>query len=118
MITTIRSLICPSASIRSPTAPVTRLYLMSSRPTWRRPRVALTVNRPFTIGTHGSVQGVVTGRNPSARVPRRRPGIAGSARQAIQVIFTRQRVERWGFDPELLYLARKYKLKTVEVPVE
>jgi len=45
-------------------------------------------------------------------------GFKAFTRQAIQVIFTRQRVERWGFDPELLYLARKYKLKTVEVPVE
>jgi dolichyl-phosphate beta-glucosyltransferase len=45
-------------------------------------------------------------------------GFKAFTRRAIQVVFTRQRVERWGFDPELLYLARKYKLKTVEVPVE
>src|SRR5664279_3599884 len=45
-------------------------------------------------------------------------GFKAFTRQAIQVVFTRQRVERWGFDPELLFLARKYKLKTVEVPVE
>jgi len=45
-------------------------------------------------------------------------GFKAFTRQAIQVVFTRQRVERWGFDPELLYLARKYKLRTVEVPVE
>ena len=45
-------------------------------------------------------------------------GFKAFTRDAIQIIFTRQRVERWGFDPELLYLARKYKLQTVEVPVE
>jgi hypothetical protein len=45
-------------------------------------------------------------------------GFKAFTRQAIQVVFTRQRVERWGFDPELLFLARKFKLKTVEVPVE
>src|SRR5664279_1665275 len=45
-------------------------------------------------------------------------GFKAFTRHAIQVVFTRQRVERWGFDPELLYLARKFKLKTVEVPVE
>src|SRR5271165_51906 len=45
-------------------------------------------------------------------------GFKAFTRQAIQVVFTRQRVERWGFDPELQYLARKYKLQTVEVPVE
>jgi dolichyl-phosphate beta-glucosyltransferase len=45
-------------------------------------------------------------------------GFKAFTRQAIQVVFTRQRVERWGFDPELLFLAGKFKLKTVEVPVE
>jgi len=45
-------------------------------------------------------------------------GFKAFSRSAIQVVFTRQRVERWGFDPELLFLARKFNLKTVEVPVE
>ena len=27
-------------------------------------------------------------------------------------------MERWGFDPELLFLADKFNLRTVEVPVE
>ena len=45
-------------------------------------------------------------------------GFKAFNRQAIQTIFTRQRIERWGFDPELLFLARKFNLKTVEVPVE
>ena len=45
-------------------------------------------------------------------------GFKAFTRRAIQMLFTRQRVERWGFDPELLYLARKLRLKTVEVPVE
>jgi glycosyltransferase involved in cell wall biosynthesis len=37
---------------------------------------------------------------------------------AIETVFTRQHIERWGFDPELLYLADKFKLKTAEVAVE
>jgi dolichyl-phosphate beta-glucosyltransferase len=45
-------------------------------------------------------------------------GFKAFTRNAIQIVFTRQQVERWGFDPELLFLARKFKLKTVEVPVE
>lgn len=45
-------------------------------------------------------------------------GFKAFTRSAIQMVFTRQRVERWGFDPELLFLARKFRLKTVEVPVE
>lgn len=45
-------------------------------------------------------------------------GFKAFTREAAQVIFPRQHVERWGFDPEILFLARKFKLKTVEVPVE
>jgi len=45
-------------------------------------------------------------------------GFKAFTRAAVQTIFSRQHVERWGFDPELLFLADKFKLRTVEVPVE
>jgi glycosyltransferase involved in cell wall biosynthesis len=45
-------------------------------------------------------------------------GFKAFTRRAVQAIFTRQRVERWGFDPELLFLADKFELRTAEVPVE
>ena len=45
-------------------------------------------------------------------------GFKAFTRAAAHTVFTRQRVERWGFDPELLFLANKFKLRTVEVPVE
>ncbi len=44
-------------------------------------------------------------------------GFKAFNRRAVETIFTRQRVERWGFDVELLFLARKFKLKVVEIPV-
>src|SRR6266481_4391191 len=44
-------------------------------------------------------------------------GFKAFTRQAAQEIFPRQRIERWGFDPELLYLARKFGFKVKEVPV-
>jgi dolichyl-phosphate beta-glucosyltransferase len=44
-------------------------------------------------------------------------GFKAFTRQSAQEIFPRQRIERWGFDPELLYLARKLGLKVKEVPV-
>lgn len=37
--------------------------------------------------------------------------------EAAQQIFPRQTIERWGFDPELLFLARIRGLRAVEVPV-
>jgi dolichyl-phosphate beta-glucosyltransferase len=44
-------------------------------------------------------------------------GFKAFTRDAAQKIFPLQRIKRWGFDPELLYLARVEKLKVVEVPV-
>ena len=37
--------------------------------------------------------------------------------RAAQAIFPLQKVERWGFDPELLYLAKKFRFTVNEVPV-
>jgi dolichyl-phosphate beta-glucosyltransferase len=45
-------------------------------------------------------------------------GFKAFTRDAAEKIFPLQRIERWGFDPELLYLARKLKFKVAEVPVE
>jgi dolichyl-phosphate beta-glucosyltransferase len=45
-------------------------------------------------------------------------GFKAFTRRAAQSIFPRQRIERWGFDPELLFLAKKSGLAVREVPVE
>ncbi|HYG97716.1 MAG TPA: dolichyl-phosphate beta-glucosyltransferase [Terriglobales bacterium] len=37
---------------------------------------------------------------------------------AARQIFPRQHIERWGFDPEILFIARKLGYRTVEVGVE
>ena len=44
-------------------------------------------------------------------------GFKAFRREAAQRIFPLQKIERWGFDPELLFLARKLGFRTVEVPV-
>ncbi len=44
-------------------------------------------------------------------------GFKAFTRRAADVIFPLQSIERWGFDPELLFLAKKFKFKVVEVPV-
>ncbi len=44
-------------------------------------------------------------------------GFKAFCREAAQRIFPLQRIERWGFDPEILFLARRMGLRTVEVPV-
>jgi len=44
-------------------------------------------------------------------------GFKAFTRRAAQIIFPLQTIERWGFDPELLYMARKFGLKVAEIPV-
>lgn len=44
-------------------------------------------------------------------------GFKAFRREAARTIFTRQRVERWGFDPEILYIALRLGMKVQEVPV-
>jgi dolichyl-phosphate beta-glucosyltransferase len=44
-------------------------------------------------------------------------GFKAFRREPCRIIFEQQRVERFGFDPELLYLARHHGLRSVEIPV-
>ena len=44
-------------------------------------------------------------------------GFKAFKQSAVQAIFPLQRIERWGFDPEILFLARKFNFKVQEVAV-
>lgn len=44
-------------------------------------------------------------------------GFKAFRREAANTIFRLQTIERWGFDPELLFIARKLGNRIVEVPV-
>lgn len=44
-------------------------------------------------------------------------GFKAFKRAAAQAIFPWQKIERWGFDPEILFLARKFGFNVKEVPV-
>jgi dolichyl-phosphate beta-glucosyltransferase len=44
-------------------------------------------------------------------------GFKAFTRQAAQAILPLQQIERWGFDPEILFLARKFGFRVEEVPV-
>lgn len=45
-------------------------------------------------------------------------GFKGFSRQAVQTIFPRARINRWGFDTELLYIGTIHRLKIRELPVQ
>lgn len=44
-------------------------------------------------------------------------GFKAFSRNAVNTIFPNMKIERWGFDPEILFLAKRYGLRVVEVPV-
>jgi dolichyl-phosphate beta-glucosyltransferase len=44
-------------------------------------------------------------------------GFKAFRRERCRIIFELQRIEGFGFDPELLYLARHYGLRAIEIPV-
>ena len=44
-------------------------------------------------------------------------GFKAFLREPCRVIFEQQRIEGFGFDPEVLFLARRHGLRTAEVPV-
>ena len=44
-------------------------------------------------------------------------GFKGFRAAAAREIFSRQRLERWSFDAEILYLAHRLRLRVVELPV-
>jgi glycosyltransferase involved in cell wall biosynthesis len=44
-------------------------------------------------------------------------GFKAFTRTAAQKIFPLQHIERWGFDPEILFLARRFRLRVAEVAV-
>lgn len=44
-------------------------------------------------------------------------GFKAFRREAAKAIFIRQRIERWGFDPEILYIALRLGMNVKEVPV-
>ncbi len=44
-------------------------------------------------------------------------GFKALTRRAAHTILPLQRIDRWGFDPEILFLARKFGFRVTEVPV-
>ena len=44
-------------------------------------------------------------------------GFKAFVRENCKILFEQQTIERFGFDPELLYLARHHGLRAVEIPV-
>jgi len=44
-------------------------------------------------------------------------GFKAFVREPSRIIFEQQRIERFGFDPEILFLAQRHGLRSIEIPV-
>lgn len=44
-------------------------------------------------------------------------GFKAFVREPSRIVFEQQRIERFGFDPEILFLAKRHGLRAIEVPV-
>ena len=44
-------------------------------------------------------------------------GFKAFVREPARIVFEQQRIERFGFDPEILFLAKHHGLSAVEIPV-
>ncbi len=83
-------------------------WLESSRQTHRQPFYRQFLGRCFNAVTR-MVMGL--------RFVDTQCGFKAFTRAAAQTIFQLQTIERWGFDPEILFIAVKRGYRVVEVPV-
>jgi dolichyl-phosphate beta-glucosyltransferase len=83
-------------------------WLATSRQTHRQPLYRQIFGRCFNMLTRAVM------RLPYADT---QCGFKAFTRNAAQTVFQLQTIERWGFDPEILFIARKRGLRVKEVPV-
>src|SRR5208337_491056 len=83
-------------------------WLESGRQTHRQPLYRQFFGRCFN-GVVRTVMGL--------RFADTQCGFKAFTRSAAQTVFQLQTIERWGFDPEILFIAVKRGFRVVEVPV-
>ena len=83
-------------------------WLATSRQTHRQPLYRQFFGRCFNMLTRAVM------RLPYADT---QCGFKAFTRNAAQTVFQLQTIERWGFDPEILFIARKRGFRVQEVPV-
>jgi dolichyl-phosphate beta-glucosyltransferase len=83
-------------------------WLATSRQTHRQPLYRQVFGRCFNMLTR-AVMGL-----PYADT---QCGFKAFTREAAQTVFQLETIERWGFDPEILFIARKRGFRVQEVPV-
>jgi glycosyltransferase involved in cell wall biosynthesis len=83
---------------------------------WIRPET-MTERQPIFRQIAGRLYNIVN--RVLLRLPYRdtQCGLKAFTKKAAHDAFSRQKIERWGFDPEVLFIARKCGYRIAEVPV-
>lgn len=81
------------------------------------PGAQIAVHQPFLRETAGRMFSVVQRAILGTHIADTQCGFKLFTRVAVEAIFPHQRLERWAFDAELIYIALRLGLKVVEVPV-
>lgn len=83
---------------------------------WLRAKTQ-TQRQPFYRQLFGRVFNLLLRLSLGLKFKDTQCGFKAFKQPAVQAIFPLQKIERWGFDPEILFLARKFGFKVQEVPV-
>lgn len=81
------------------------------------PDSVIEVPQPYYRAKMGKVFSLLVQLFGLWGIPDSQCGFKGFTRHAVQVIFPRQTIEHFSFDVELLFIARKHKLRIAQVPV-
>lgn len=84
---------------------------------WRDPSTQ-TVRQPWYRQLGGRALNLAIRMLLGLQIRDTQCGFKAFTRQAAKSIFPPQKTERWGFDPEILYLAKRLGFTIAEVPVE
>jgi len=76
-----------------------------------------TKRQPFHRQVMGRAFNVLLRLTLGLRFKDTQCGFKAFKRSAAQAVFPLQRIDRWGFDPEILFLARRLGFRVEEVPV-
>ena len=76
-----------------------------------------TQRQPFYRQVFGRIFNLLLRLTLGLRFKDTQCGFKAFKQAAVQAVFPLQRIERWGFDPEILFLARKFRFHVQEVPV-
>lgn len=83
----------------------------------RHPNSNVTKHQPRVREFLGHIFTLMTNKLATPGIYDVTCGFKGYKKEAAKLLFSKARIAAWAFDAEILFLARKYKLKITQIPV-